>query len=158
MKAALFLCALILTTSLNLYAEMTEGEMSKRLKDVPIHFHNREIERIEIFHVPTNVLTRAALTPHMMTNVFHFKLIITDVPGSEICKELLGAIGKTEIKKSATHGDLRWGVRMIGKNENEIISIFVDRFGTKGSLLNQNVSLNDSLSKWLNRKLGAVFQ
>ena len=50
---------------------------------------NREIVRVEILlQIPARILTRTRVTPEMLENQFHYKLIIRDVRGEVYQEEL----------------------------------------------------------------------
>jgi hypothetical protein len=109
-----------------------------------------EIDRIEIVHIPARILTRTAVTPHMIEKSSDYKLTILS-PGFGAYKDTMNdGLNAISVKPQTEMKDIRWGA-IFYSHESRIGALFFDNGGRYGSVDDTAVSFNDKkFFEWLN--------
>lgn len=110
---------------------------------------NREIVRVEILQIPARILTRTRVTPEMLENQFHYKLIIRDVRGEVYQEELTQVTKSVTVRPEGEMPDLRWAVIFYGLDDARVGALYFDKSGSRGGVGDTPVSFAGGFSRWL---------
>jgi hypothetical protein len=119
-----------------------------------------DIKKIEIIHMPFNLLTRSHVSVDMLENSYYYKITIRNIDGDMAYLEK--ALQSTKINMSDKESDLRSGVILFDAQGDRIVSIYFDKSGSRGYLNSTPVSFNTNimktgLSKWVNKKVSGFY-
>jgi hypothetical protein len=137
----------------DMHANATSG--ASLLESIPIS----RAKRIEVIHMPVDVLTQTNVSPDMLESGYFYKMIIRET-GS--MNNLLDALKNTRIKTVSRESDLRYGVILFDHEDNRLASIYLDRSGRFGYIDSTLVSFENgifgaSLHKWLNKMFSCFY-
>ncbi len=96
-----------------------------RIKQAVLH---GQINRCEIFWLPSTIEVAGALDPGSVEKAFQYKLEISLLDNrSKLMISLCKAIEETKIRRPDHYlGDLRWGCKLSGYTDKRVYTIFVD--------------------------------
>jgi hypothetical protein len=120
------------------------------------------IEKIEIFYIPTDVITRTNITPKMLEANYFYKLTIQIRIGNFYLQGLKQALQDTKVEKSDRESDLRWGILLLGPKNRRIATIYIDRLESQGYINSIPVNFtatepNKGVLQWLKGNFSSVF-
>jgi hypothetical protein len=116
-------------------------------------------KRIEVIHMPVDVLTRTNVNPDMLETGYFYKMIIRE---TRSMNNLMDALKNTRIKTASRKSDLRYGVILFDHQDNRLASIYLDKSGKYGYIDSTPVSFKSgifgsSLHKWLNKMFSCFY-
>ncbi|MFO0773461.1 MAG: hypothetical protein U0172_02190 [Nitrospiraceae bacterium] len=117
------------------------------------------VENVEIFHIPSHVLTRTRLSPEMVEQQCSYKLVIRDIRESVHRNDLVAALTATEVVAISEPADLRWGITFMDSQGARIEAVYFEKYGARGAVGAIPVAFNSgflkgNLCKWLQVKFG----
>ena len=96
------------------------------------------VVKVKVLHLPDNMLTRVAVNPQALRSMAS----ITKTFDQNIEKTFDPVLADISAKRENHEPDLRWGVFFYDKQDHQVASIFVDKFGQHGYLNNETVSFD----------------
>jgi hypothetical protein len=136
----------------------TDNESQERVRTLVANLGAGKVARVEIFHTPSRVFTRARLTPDMLERSAYFKLTIRHIMDSAHQSELLGALRATSVSRQSDAPDLRWAIVFYAEDGARFDAIYLNGRGTEGQIADVPVSVNRKLSEVLERAFGKAFR
>src|SRR4029077_1911094 len=108
-----------------------------------------EVGRVEILHLPSNIETRAAITPQALEDIYETKLVIRNVAESALRVRMSEALRKTTIQPRDYIPDLRWGVIFYSRQDARIAAVYFDKSGRVGAVNDAAASFQGAFFDWL---------
>ena len=118
---------------------------AKGLEPLTKMLSSHQVQRVEVLRIPESVLTMVAVTPGNLRANPSYRIELDEGFDARIATLFEGvSLGQADNKS-----DLRWAVLFYDKNGRELSSVFVDQFGTKGVVDNEDVKFSTNMSKRL---------
>jgi hypothetical protein len=109
----------------------------------------REPKKAEIYRLPDELLTRVAVNPEYLRLHASYKVTIGGHP-----EEILGTLLSQKFAEDdRLTPDVRWGAVLYSEDGQEIVSIYVDKFGSIGYVNGRAVRFSTNLVPQLIRAL-----
>ncbi len=86
------------------------------------------VPKVEILRIPDEVLTRTSVTPEAVHSIAYYSVIFR----KDVESTFGPLLSESSFRKSSQQSDLRWGVLFYDNSDQEIGSMFVDKFGESG--------------------------
>ena len=136
--------------------DMKDTARKETLARVVEALEQSRIARIEILHMPDELLTRSSVLPEMLDSGYFYKLEVKNVPA--VKSSLLKALQKLNLSSSDTIPDLRWAIAFYDSENTRITTIYIDSRGRHGVIDGTNIKMNGSLYSWINDNWGRGFR
>lgn len=105
---------------------------------------------------PERILVRAALTPERLEQLYQYKLEIRDARESPEWKRLLPLLRQTSVTASGRGYDHRTAVLFFDKNGRRIASVYLNQFGTGGTIDGKSGTISGGIYRWAKSLLKGV--
>lgn len=107
------------------------------------------ISRVEVLHIPTDILTRARISPQMLEKQFYCKVVFEAVRGPASFGKLSDLMKGASVRPETEAADLRWGILFYSGEGKRIGAIYLNGQGTRGYVDETSVSFAGGLKNWL---------
>ena len=126
-----------------------EADLQAALKTANDALSAGRIARVEVYYLPTNVLTRVRVSPKWLDENFEYKLIISHIPGWKKIPSLAATLKEMRPASTSMQPDLRWACVLYEANGKRLLELYLDGSGTNGVIQGHTVLVNDVMHKWL---------
>ena len=114
-------------------------------------------ERLEILYLPKEVLTRGSVDPPYLERACYYRIQIEKLDRAVLGAELATTLGISDIKLTASHSDLRWGLIFYDAANARVLTIYLDKFGRSGLINGQTFISNGELDALLERRCSCLW-
>jgi hypothetical protein len=127
-KRATLLCAFVFLCS----CSGSDTQAPPGLATALANLSSGAIRRLEIYYLPEDIMTRAALSPERLRQGAAQKVIV-NYPSQRFLDKVAEALRAEDFRTNTekNEGDIRLGVLMFIESDKPVISIFFDQSGRK---------------------------
>jgi hypothetical protein len=117
----------------------------------------RQIERVEILHVPDTFVTVIGITPETVRDIARYDVIVRKPWELSSLPGLFVALKELERAPSGPPGEVRWAILFIDSAGRERSAIFLSRNGKQGFFEGVSLSLQGKLLDWSKNLIRSEF-
>jgi hypothetical protein len=113
--------------------------------------------RLEILYLPKEVRTRGSVDPQYLDRACYYRIRVEKLDRAILGAELAATLGTADIKLTASHADLRWGLIFYNAANARVLTIYLDKFGRSGLINGQTFISNGELDALLERRCSGLW-
>src|SRR4029077_3210840 len=114
-------------------------------------------DRIEILHVPDDLVTVGAITPETVREISRYEVVIRKSSELASLPALLVALKEIEKATVDRPGEVRWAILFFDASQKETSAIFLSRNGRLGYFEGSPLSLQGKLLEWSKKLIRSAF-
>lgn len=157
MKRCLMLLVLLLSAADLGSGQAPAADHRQDLDRLADLLKDRQIERVEILHVPDSFVTVVGITPETVRDVAKYDVIVRKPWELSSLPGLFVALKELERAPSAPPGEVRWAILFIDSAGRERSAIFLSRNGKQGFFEGASLSLQGELLGWSRGLIRSAF-
>ena len=116
------------------------------------------VGRIEVFQVPGNIETRAAIKPEDLEKISYTKIVVRDLRAMSYRDELGRVFKSTSVQPRERTADLRIGLALYSREDVRLGSIYCDRWGHDGAVDDSPAKFQGDICDRLKSRFAGNFQ
>jgi hypothetical protein len=116
-----------------------------------------QIERVEILHVPDDMVTVGAITPETVREISRYTAVTRKFSESALLPTLLLALKEIEKAPEGPPGEVRWAILFFDATGKERSAVFLSRNGKLGFFEGSSLSLQGKLLDWSKNLIRSEF-
>jgi|SRR5882724_3013968 len=153
------LAAMVFFASLPAHSQTSRGQTTCSVQacaDAIVLAINRgNVGKVEILRLPSNLETRAAVSPEALERIYYTKLVIRDMAAIPWRGKMIEAFKGISVRPRDYIADLRWGLIFYSREDVRIGAIYLDRSGRYGAVNAVGASFQGGLFNWLESTFSA---
>lgn len=158
MKRYLLLFLLLLVASDIGTGQTLPSDRRRELDQLANMLRGRQIERMEILHVPDTFVTVIGITPETVRDLSRYEVVIRKPWELSSLPGLLIALGEVERAPGGPPGEVRWAMLFFDGAGKERSAIFLSRNGKQAFFQGASLSLQGKLLDWSKALIRSAFR
>jgi hypothetical protein len=157
--AAVVLTTIIFFVSLPCHCQTGRGQTTCSVQacidKIFLAINRGDVGKMEIIRLPSNLETRAAVSPEALERIYYTKLVIRDIAHIPWRGKMIEAFKGISVLPRGYIADLRWGLIFYSREDVRIGAIYFDRSGRYGAVNAVGASFEGGLFNWLDSMFSA---
>ncbi|HEY3358408.1 MAG TPA: hypothetical protein VGQ83_34485 [Polyangia bacterium] len=135
-----------------------DSAAQREWEDLTARVERGEVERIEVLHIPSHIMTAWAVKPNEIEQGYHYGFTMRSVPREPNKSSVLQTMRSTQVEPHERFPDLRWAMIFHDAHGARVGAVYVDKFGKRGVVGSMPVALRGELLPWLKACFGSSYR